>query len=124
MNNVSHMDKSVDIKPAVADAVSALRPEIVSALQELVRIPSQTGCEEMAQDAVAKLMRAHDLKLDIWEPDVTALEPYAESVTLGGGFSGRPNVVGVYGGQGSGRSLILNGHIDTVELGDPAAWHY
>jgi len=124
MNTVSQMDKSADIKRAVTDAVSALRPEIVSALQELVRIPSQTGCEEMAQDAVAKLMRAHDLKLDIWEPDVTALEPYAESVTLGGGFSGRPNVVGVYGGQGSGRSLILNGHIDTVELGDPAAWHY
>ena len=69
-------------------------------------------------------MRAHDLDVDIWEPDVTALEEHAESVTLAGGFVGRPNVVGVCRGQGRGRSLILNGHIDTVEVGDPAAWSH
>jgi acetylornithine deacetylase len=101
-----------------------VRPEIEAALQELVRIPSQTGSEGSAQDAVARLMRAHDLDVDVWEPDISALEPHAESVTLGGGFAGRPNVVGVYPGQGGGRSLILNGHIDTVEVGDPSAWSY
>jgi acetylornithine deacetylase len=50
------------------------------------------------------------------------LQPYAEFVTIGAGFAGRPNVVGVQKGAGGGRSLILNGHIDTVELGDPSAW--
>jgi len=110
------------LQRALADAVSDLQPQIVSALQELVRIPSQTGHEGLAQEAVAGLMRAHDLEIDIWEPDVAFLEPHAESVTLGSGFAGRPNVVGVYRGQGRGRSLILNGHIDTVELGDSSAW--
>ncbi|HET7094573.1 MAG TPA: ArgE/DapE family deacylase, partial [Thermomicrobiales bacterium] len=36
-------------------------------------------------------------------------------------FAGRPNVVGVARGRG-GRSLILNGHIDTVEIGEPSQW--
>ena len=89
-----------------------------------MRIPSQTGEEGPAQEAVARLMRAHGLDVDVWEPDVAALEPHAESVTLGDGFAGRPNVVGVCRGQGRGRSLILNGHIDTVEVGDPSAWSH
>jgi acetylornithine deacetylase len=113
-----------DVQQAVAEAVSALRPEIVAALQELVRSLSQTGREGLAQAAVARLMRAHGLEVDVWEPDASALEPHAESVTLGDGFTGRPNVVGVCRGEGHGRSLILNGHIDTVEVGDPSAWSY
>lgn len=119
---MTHGDSSTDVQQAIAAAVGALQPDIVAALQELVRIPSQTGSEGPAQDAVARLMSAHDLEVDVWEPDVTALEPYAESVTLGGGFAGRPNVVGVYRGHERGRSLILNGHIDTVEIGDLSAW--
>jgi acetylornithine deacetylase len=113
-----------DVQQAVAEAVSALRPEIVAALQELVRSPSQTGREGAAQEAVARMMRAHRLDVDVWEPDVSALEPHAESVTLVQRFTGRPNVVGVCRGKGRGRSLILNGHIDTVEVGDPSAWSY
>jgi acetylornithine deacetylase len=116
------MNRRADIQQSVAESVSALRPEIITALQELVRIPSQTGAEGLAQDAVARLMRTHGLEVDVWEPDVATLEPHAESVTLGGGFAGRPNVVGVLPGQRGGRCLILNGHIDTVELGDSAAW--
>jgi acetylornithine deacetylase len=118
------MESAADMHHVISEAVNSLRPEIVAALQELVRIPSQTGCEGLAQDAVARLMRAHDLDLDIWEPDISALEPHAESVTLGGGFAGRPNVVGVCRGKGAGRSLILNGHIDTVEIGDPSVWSH
>jgi acetylornithine deacetylase len=113
-----------DIRQAVTAAVNVLRPEIVAALQELVSIPSQTGHEGLAQEAVARLMRGHGLEVDVWEPDVAVLEEHAESVTLDGGFAGRPNVVGVYRGKGSGRSLILNGHIDTVEVGDLESWSF
>lgn len=107
---------------AIAAAVRELRPEIVETLQALVRIPSQTGSEGDAQEAVARLMREHGLAVDVWEPDAAALAPHAEFVTIGAGFAGRPNVAGAWAGSGGGRSLILNGHIDTVELGDPAAW--
>ncbi len=118
------MRKPDGIQQVVASAVSVLRPQIVAAVQELVRIPSQTGSEGLAQEAVARLMRAHDLDVDVWEPDITALEPHAESVTLDRDFAERPNVVGAYRAQGGGRSLILNGHIDTVEVGDRAAWSH
>jgi acetylornithine deacetylase len=118
------MGQTAGIEQAVAAVVSPLRREIVAALQELVRIPSQTGAEGSAQEAVARLMRAHDLDVEIWEPDVAALEEQSESVTLADGFAGRPNVVGVCRGRGRGRSLIMNGHIDTVEVGESEAWRY
>lgn len=107
---------------AIRDAAETLRPSMVAALKELVQIPSQTGEEGLVQEAVARLMRDHGLDVDVWEPDAATLAPHAESVTLGSGFAGRPNVVGVYRGSGGGRSLILNGHIDTVEIGDRGAW--
>lgn len=107
---------------SIRSAVEELQPEVVDALRTLVRIPSQTGHEGDAQEAMAKLMRNHGLDVEVWEPDVAALQPYSESLTLEQGFAGRPNAVGVMRGQGGGRSLILNGHIDTVEVGDRAAW--
>lgn len=107
---------------AIREAVETLRPQVVAALQAIVRIPSQTGDEEAAQHAMARMMRDHELDVDVWEPDPAILAPYAESVTLRGGFARRPNVAGVFKGAGRGRSLILNGHIDTVEIGDEEAW--
>lgn len=107
---------------AIADAVHDLRGDIVRVLQELVRISSQTGQEGLAQDYVAETMRGFGFAVDVWEPDRRQLDSHAEFVTIGDGFAGRPNVVGVRKGSGGGRSLILNGHIDTVETGDPAAW--
>lgn len=109
---------------AIREAAEALRPAIFAALQELVRIPSQTGDEGAAQEATARMMREHGLDVDVWEPDAESLAAHAESVTLKHGFAGRPNVVGVHRGRGGGRSLILNGHIDTVEIGDRAAWSH
>ncbi len=107
---------------AIAGVVAGLRSEIIAAVQDLVRIPSQTGTEGEAQAAMARLMLSHGLDVDVWEPDIEALRPYAEHLTLDAGFTGRPNVVGVRRGTGAGRSLILNGHVDTVEVGDEEAW--
>ncbi|HEU0116667.1 MAG TPA: ArgE/DapE family deacylase, partial [Thermomicrobiales bacterium] len=56
-----------------------------------------------------------------WEPPLAELAPHAESFTAVASFVGRPNVVSVARGRGS-RSLILNGHIDTVEIGEPGEW--
>jgi acetylornithine deacetylase len=113
--------KSVDVA-AIQSAVASLREPLVAALQELVQTESHTGNEGAAQDIVARLMREQGLSVDMWEPSAEALAPYAEYVTLAGGFSGRPNVAGTLAGADSGRSLILNGHIDTVDAADVTAW--
>ncbi len=109
---------------AITESVTNLRPQIVAALQELVRIPSQTGDELGAQLSIATMMRDHGLDVEMWEPDHRLLEPHAESVTIGNGFADRPNVLGLLHSDGAGRSLILNGHIDTVEPGDERAWEH
>ena len=107
---------------AIELAVAGLREPLVAALQELVRTESHTGNEGAVQEVVQRLMREQGLTIDAWEPSAEALAPYAEHVTLAGGFSGRPNVAGTLEGVGSGRSLILNGHIDTVDAADVTAW--
>lgn len=113
---------SPELVARIEGAVQALQDEFAETLASLVRIPSQTGAEGPVQERVAALMREEGLEVDVWEPDVEALRPSAEFVTLEPSYAGRPNVVGVARGRGRGRSLILNAHIDTVETGDAAAW--
>jgi acetylornithine deacetylase len=123
-NAMNHHAAALDRDLAIARSVHELRTEMVAALQRLVRVPSQTGHEGEAQEIMAALMREQGLELDVWQPDLEQLAPYAESLTLSDGFAGRPNVVGRWRGAGTGRSLILNGHIDTVEVGLAEAWEH
>lgn len=111
--------------PAVDDirfATSRREAELVSLLQRLVRIPSVTGDEGAVQALVAAEMQERGLDVDVWEPSVSELAPYAEHVGEFDSLAGRPNVVGTWAGDGTGQSLILNSHIDTVEPGDPSTW--
>jgi acetylornithine deacetylase len=106
----------------VIEAVDLLAPRAVELLQALVRTPSLTGNESAAQQIVAAAMREFALEVDVWEPAVADLAPYAEHVGEFETFAGRPNVVGAWRGSGGGRSMILNGHIDTVEPGARDQW--
>ncbi len=105
-------------------AVERLRPRQVAFLQELVRTPSQTGDEGAAQAVVARWFREGGLETLSWEPTAEELRPHAECVTLLPSYTGRPNVIGIARGAGGGRnhSLILNAHIDTVEVGERDRW--
>jgi acetylornithine deacetylase len=106
----------------VTAAVEQHQEDLISLVQSLVRAPSLTGEEGAAQEVVAAAMRDLGLAVDVWEPSVEELAPYAEHVGEFETLAGRPNVVGVWQGAGSGRSIILNGHIDTVEPGNPDLW--
>jgi acetylornithine deacetylase len=106
----------------VLAAVDDLTVPATALLQELVRTPSLTGAEHNAQQIVARYMRDIGLRVDVWEPDPQELAPYAEHVGEFETMSGRPNVVGKWTGSGGGKSLILNGHIDTVEPGVRDQW--
>ena len=106
----------------VITAVDDLASDATALLQQLVRTPSLTGAEEAAQLVVASFMREIGLDVDVWEPDPRELAPYAEHVGEFETMAGRPNVVGKWTGSGHGKSLILNGHIDTVEPGVREQW--
>ena len=69
-------------------------------LERLVRIPSQTGHEQAAAEALAGWCREAGLEVSTQE-----VEP------------GRPNVLATWR-AGRGQRLLLTGHIDTVPVGE------
>ena len=76
-----------------------MAPRATALLQELVRTPSLTGNEEAVQQIVAAAMREFGLEVDVWEPTVDELAPYAEHVGEFETLAGRPNVVGIWRGS-------------------------
>jgi acetylornithine deacetylase/succinyl-diaminopimelate desuccinylase-like protein len=102
-----------DLVAAVTADVDAHAAELVALLQTMVRYRSENpklvavepGAEAECQAFIADRLADLGLTVDRWEV-----------------FPKRPDVVGVLRGAGHGRSLILNGHVDTVPAGDPATW--
>ena len=134
-----------------ADLARSSHERSIEELRALVRIPSLTGEEGPAQQYMADKLQALGAQTTVVEPDVAAMferfpdvaqypthwqhdliVPYAELPTHAAlrasglesvlNYRGRPNVVGVFAGTGGGRSLILNGHIDTVTLEPVGDW--
>jgi acetylornithine deacetylase len=115
------MDESTcrDIMAAV-DRAFEQQTEFLGAL---VRIPSQRGDEARAQDVMAAAYEAQRYEVDRWKIDVDdirhlpgfapVLEPYDNAINVAARH--RPR-------RGTGRSLILNGHIDVVPTGPRSGW--
>lgn len=133
------------------DRASSNRDRSIEALASLVRVPSLTGEEGDAQTHMAGLLSDLGADTESLEPDVAALFesfpmvaqypthwqhdlilPYADLPTHQAleksgledvlNYRDRPNVVGTFRGTGGGRSLILNGHIDTVTIEPTHEW--
>ncbi len=111
-----------DMRARVLAEVDARREGAVALLQKLVRIPSVTGEEGEIQNFIADRLRGLGLEPDVWESDWEELKKHPEYVPVTRGYEGRPNVVAVIKGTGGGRSLLLNGHTDTVPNGPRDAW--
>lgn len=145
-----HPPSSETIERAVTLA-AANRDESIERLSELIKIRSLTGEEGDAQEYMAKRLREISAEVHVVEPDVPAMFeafpniaqypthwqhdlilPYEQLPTYEAlrdsglesvlNYRGRPNVVGVVRGTGGGRSLILNGHIDTVTVEPANEW--
>lgn len=91
-------------------------------LQILVQEGSTRGNESGAQAIIIEKCRQLGLELDIWEIDKDDLIRHPAFFCDRTDFKGNPNVVAVLKGAGGGQSLILNGHIDVVPVGDEKRW--
>jgi len=127
------------------------RSAYIELLQRAVRIPSLTGEEGRAQEFIAGCLKALGMAVECWEPDMAeifrmfpeaaqypthwqhdlilpydTLPSYEELIASGKhsdlNYRDRPNVVGRMAGKGQGRSLLLNGHIDTVTVEPRSDW--
>lgn len=81
----------------------------------------EDGQEGKAQEYVACYLERLGCMVDIFEPDNERMKKYP-GFNQGHSYAGRPVVVGTYRGTGGGRSLILNGHMDTMPSGDLKRW--
>jgi acetylornithine deacetylase len=109
------------IEERVLDAIDV--DGMLNFLDELIAVQSLTGQETIAQERVAGQMELLGLDTDVWELDFEALSrhpAYSAEVERKQGLG----VVGTMGGAGGGNSLIFNGHVDVVPVGDAANWRY
>ncbi len=117
-------DLSAEQKRAIRTAVRERREAIVAELLEFVGTPSLTGSEAAVQDVVQRSYERRGLRVDRWDATPEEIAPYILHVGEQAQYSKRPNLVGARAGapEPNGRSLLLQGHIDTVDAGDPAYW--
>jgi acetylornithine deacetylase len=102
-------------------AVEAAFPDTVAFLQELVRVPSTLGNEEPAQALVEERLRGLGFAVRSLEPDVDVLAAHPDSGLPLVPYDGRRCLIGTLAG-GSGRSLLLNGHVDVVSEAPAERW--
>jgi acetylornithine deacetylase len=110
------------MREKVIGSIEQRRDEIVRVCQDLVQFDT-TEYEEEAQKYVERFLREIGMETVSFEPDNERMKRYAD-YGPGNDYSGKPNVVGIARGSDGGRSLILNGHIDTVSAEPLSAWTY
>ena len=108
----------------VAAYIDDHKEEAFELLAKMVRQPSIQGQEAGVQQVVIEKLQQLGLEVDVWDPDFDTLKKSPYFVSPRKDFVNSPNVVGVLKGQGGGRSLILNGHIDVVPEGDVTKWKH
>lgn len=102
--------------------IAANRDGIERLLLDLVAVESVTGNESGVQNIIAAKLKQRGLDLDIWEATPTEIAPYLMHVGEQAIWQNRPNIVATLKGTGDGPTLMLQGHIDTVPIEDPALW--
>src|SRR5262249_44256117 len=108
----------------IIEAVDRRREQVIAFLQQLVRCNSERGQEGQIQEFIAGTLRQAGLAVDEFVPDVESLKHHPAFQAPALPLSGRPNVVARYRGPGGGRSLLFNGHVDTVVAGPADQWSH
>ena len=96
--------------------------DIANLLLSFVGVSCVTGDEGAVQGVIERAMKERGWDVDRWEATREETEPYLTHVGEQAVYEGRPNLVAKVPGTGGGRSLMLQGHVDTVEVGDPETW--
>ncbi len=107
----------------ILDAVDSGFDKQVAFTQDLVRFPSVRGQEHTCQDFIYDAMRDRGLAMDRWAIDVAEIESHDGFSPVKVNYDNAINVVGTHRPkQQTGRSLILNGHVDVVPIGPTDMW--
>ncbi len=104
------------------------RAKYIEFLSSLVKFDTsvirhgEDGQEGPAQAWLADYLTRMGGDVDLFEPDNERMSAYSGH-NKGHSYKNRPNLVAVIKGSGGGKSLILNGHMDTMPSGDLKQWN-
>lgn len=115
------------LEERVADKVREARAELIGLTADLVACdttaregPMPARDEEKLQRILAARLRALGSEPELWEAEPTG---DGDRFLPGGlDFAGRPQLAATLPGAGGGRSLLLNGHIDAVDVEPRERW--
>jgi len=120
-------DEKSQVKNEIIRRIDRSRDEVFQTIRELVQIPSVVGQEGEAQKWMASLYRSLGLDVVTVIPEKEFLQNHSAYVETGLNYDeSRPNMIGIFSplDSGSGRSLILNGHIDVVSPEPVETWNF
>jgi acetylornithine deacetylase len=112
------------LEKKVSEQVVRMKEDMVQTLQALVRIPSLVGREGAAQAYMDRLYRSLNLEVSSILPELEKVKNHPAFINTEMTYEGRPNVVGRLAGDGTRRSLILNGHVDVVSPEPVSGWKH
>lgn len=110
------------IKEKIFKKVEDYFNEQLEFLTQLIKIKSLVGQEKEGQKFFAQACRDLGLQVETFEVDKEIIEKHPAYIAIDLAYSGRPNVIASLPGQGDGRSLILNGHMDVVSPEPLTQW--
>lgn len=117
------MSLDPQLKDRILAAVSAGFAEQVAFTQEMVRFASIRGAEHAVQDFVFRALRSRGYAMERFEMDAEALARHPGAGAFAEEHSRAPIVVGIHRPRAeTGRSLILQAHVDVVPTGPVAMW--
>jgi acetylornithine deacetylase len=105
-------------------AASIDEDALLTDLLDLLRIPSVSGstAELEVQQHLAAAWQAEGLTVDRWDIDVPGLERDAQFPGMEVERTAAIGLTATLAGDGTGPTLLLNGHTDVVPPGDLDAW--
>ncbi len=107
----------------ILEAVSSGFEKQLNFTKKLVRFPSLRGFEIEAQNFVYKALKERGYEMDRWAIDIKDIEGHPGFSPVNIDYSNAVNVVGTHTPNiDSGKSLILNAHIDVVPEGPLSMW--
>lgn len=106
----------------IASAVDDAKDEMVSFIQTLVQSPSLANDEGPVQEFVQNKLDSLGLTTQKIPVIFDEIEDHPAFCDDGFSPDNRTNIIGKWNNRGSGRSLILNGHVDVVPTGPDSLW--
>lgn len=117
----------MDVERARAEVlqqVDSMVGALVADTADLVQVPSVSGsdAENEVQAYLAGRFSGMGLHVDHWRIDLDTLTAHPDFPGMEVPRAEAWGLVGRLAGTGDGATLMLNGHVDVVPVGDPDAW--